>query len=146
MAWATGEPMDLRERVFNWSPVEAGSGGTVWCVEQELCPTFMPGDLVVPDKLSGHKKPAIGTAIRAKGARLLVLPPYSPDLNPIEQVFTKLKHLLRKPQSAPRRQPGSASGRSWTRLRRKSAKITWPKPGMCRPNVTRFEDSALSVG
>ncbi len=96
MAWATGEPMDLRERVFNWSPVEAGSGGMAWCVEQELCPTFMPGDLVVPDKLSGHKKPAIGTAIRAKGARLLVLPPYSPDLNPIEQVFTKLRHLLRK--------------------------------------------------
>ena len=48
------------------------------------------------DNLSSPKKPAVRAAIRAKGARLLFLPPYSPDLNPIEQVFAKLKHLLRK--------------------------------------------------
>jgi len=48
------------------------------------------------DNLSSHKKPGIRAAIRAQGARLLFLPPYSPDLNPIEQVFAKLKHLLRK--------------------------------------------------
>ncbi|HEX8420837.1 MAG TPA: transposase, partial [Sphingomonas sp.] len=46
--------------------------------------------------LSSHKKPAVRAAIRSAGARLLFLPPYSPDLNPIEQVFAKLKHLLRK--------------------------------------------------
>lgn len=51
---------------------------------------------MVLDNLSSHKKPAVRAAIRAKGARLLFLPPYSPDLNPIEQMFAKLKHLLRK--------------------------------------------------
>jgi transposase len=65
-------------------------------VEQQLCPTLRPGDIVIMDNLSSHKKPGIRAAIRAQGARLLFLPPYSPDLNPIEQVFAKLKHLLRK--------------------------------------------------
>jgi len=65
-------------------------------VEQQLCPTLGPGDIVILDNLSSHKKPAVRAAIRARGARLLFLPPYSPDLNPIEQVFAKLKHLLRK--------------------------------------------------
>ncbi|MGQ0559631.1 MAG: IS630 family transposase [Sphingosinicella sp.] len=67
---------------------------TAW-VEQQLAPTLAPGDIVIMDNLSSHKRPAIRTAIRARGARLLYLPPYSPDLNPIEQVFAKLKHLLR---------------------------------------------------
>jgi transposase len=48
------------------------------------------------DNLSSHKRPAVRTAIRSVGARLLFLPPYSPDLNPIEQVFAKLKHRMRK--------------------------------------------------
>jgi len=65
-------------------------------VEQFLVPTLAPGDIVVLDNLSSHKRPAVRAAIRAAGARLLFLPPYSPDLNPIEQVFAKLKHLLRK--------------------------------------------------
>lgn len=52
--------------------------------------------LPILDNLSSHKDPAVRNAIRARGARLLFLPPYSPDLNPIEQVFAKLKHLLRK--------------------------------------------------
>ena len=65
-------------------------------VEQCLVPTLSPGDVVIMDNLSSHKKPAIRRAIRAVGARLLFLPPYSPDLNPIEQVFAKLKLLLRK--------------------------------------------------
>jgi len=68
---------------------------TAW-VEQQLCPTLTPGDIVVMDNLSSHKNVAVRAAIRARGARLLFLPPYSPDLNPIEQVFAKLKHLLRK--------------------------------------------------
>ena len=65
-------------------------------VEQVLAPTLRPGDLVVADNLACHKRPAVRQAIRAAGARLLLLPKYSPDLNPIEQVFAKLKHLLRK--------------------------------------------------
>lgn len=65
-------------------------------VEQFLVPTLGPGDVVIMDNLSSHKRPAIRKAIRRVGARLLFLPPYSPDLNPIEQVFAKLKHLMRK--------------------------------------------------
>lgn len=65
-------------------------------VEQCLVPTLATGDVVIMDNLSSHKRPAIRMAIRSVGAKLLFLPPYSPDLNPIEQVFAKLKHLLRK--------------------------------------------------
>ena len=65
-------------------------------VEQLLVPTLRPGDIVVVDNLGSHKSKAVRRAIRAAGARLFFLPPYSPDLNPIEQVFAKLKTLLRK--------------------------------------------------
>jgi transposase len=65
-------------------------------VANVLVPTLTPGDIVVLDNLGSHKGKAIRAAIRAVGARLVFLPPYSPDLNPIEQVFAKLKHLMRK--------------------------------------------------
>ena len=65
-------------------------------VEKVLVPALHPGDIVILDNLGSHKAPAIRAAIRAAGARLWFLPPYSPDLNPIEQVFAKLKTLLRK--------------------------------------------------
>ena len=65
-------------------------------VEHVLVPTLRPNDLVVMDNLGSHKGLAIRKAIRQAGARLFLLPKYSPDLNPIEQVFAKLKHLLRK--------------------------------------------------
>ena len=65
-------------------------------VEQILAPTLKPGDIVIIDNLGSHKRKAMRRAIRAAGARLFFLPPYSPDLNPIEQVFAKLKALLRK--------------------------------------------------
>jgi transposase len=65
-------------------------------VEQFLVPTLSPGDIVIMDNLGSHKGLAVRRAIRAVGAKLLFLPPYSPDLNPIEQVFAKLKTLLRK--------------------------------------------------
>lgn len=65
-------------------------------VEQFLIPTLRPRDIVILDNLGSHKGDAIRKAIRAAGAHLLFLPPYSPDLNPIEQVFAKLKALLRK--------------------------------------------------
>jgi len=64
-------------------------------VEQVLVPTLTPGDIVVMDNLSCHKKPAVQQAIEAAGASVRFLPAYSPDLNPIEQVFAKLKALLR---------------------------------------------------
>ena len=65
-------------------------------VEQFLVPTLRPGDTVVMDNLSSHKVKGVREAIEAAGAALLYLPPYSPDLNPIEQFFSKLKSLLRK--------------------------------------------------
>jgi transposase len=64
--------------------------------QQVLVPTLEQGDVVVLDNLGSHKGKAVRKAIRAAGAHLLFLPPYSPDLNPIEQVFAKLKALLRK--------------------------------------------------
>jgi len=65
-------------------------------VEKVLVPTLRTGDIVIMDNLGSHKGKAIRRLIRAAGAKLLFLPKYSPDLNPIEQVFAKLKHLLRK--------------------------------------------------
>jgi transposase len=64
-------------------------------VEAVLVPELKPGDVVILDNLGSHKGKAARAAIRAAGAHLLVLPPDSPDLNPIEQLFSKLKHLTR---------------------------------------------------
>jgi transposase len=65
-------------------------------VAQILVPTLRPGDTVILDNLACHKRPAVRQAIEAVGATVRFLPPYSPDLNPIEQVFAKLKAMLRK--------------------------------------------------
>jgi len=65
-------------------------------VEEVLVPTLKPGDIVVMDNLGSHKSKAVRQAIRAAGAKLLFLPKYSPDLNPIEQFFAKLKHHMRE--------------------------------------------------
>lgn len=65
-------------------------------VEKVLVPTLQPDDLVLMDNLSSHKGRTVRRAIRQAGAKLFLLPKYSPDLNPIEQVFAKLKHMLRK--------------------------------------------------
>ncbi len=65
-------------------------------VEQVLVPTLKPGDLVVMDNLGSHKGSAVRRAIQRAGAKLFLQSKYSPDLNPIEQVFAKLKHLLRQ--------------------------------------------------
>jgi transposase len=65
-------------------------------VEEVLVPSLTPGDIVVMDNLGSHKTTAVRQAIRRAGARLFFLPQYSPDLNPIEQLFAKLKHHLRK--------------------------------------------------
>jgi len=65
-------------------------------VEQFLCPTLTPGDIVIADNLPSHKVAGVREAIEKMGATLRYLPPYSPDLNPIEKMFSKLKALLRK--------------------------------------------------
>ena len=67
-------------------------------VEQQLAPTLRPGDIVIMDNLGSHKSAAIRQIIKAAGARLWFLPPYSPDLNPIEQAFAKIKHWMRAAQ------------------------------------------------
>ena len=67
-------------------------------IEQVLVPTLAAGDLVIADNLGSHKAKAVRNAIRHVGARLFFLPKYSPDLNPIEQFFAKLKHHLRRHQ------------------------------------------------
>lgn len=65
-------------------------------VEQVLAPTLKSGDILILDNLSSHKVAGVREAVEARGARVLYLQPYSPDLNPIEQAFAKLKALLRK--------------------------------------------------
>jgi transposase len=72
--------------------------GPAFCAygEQFLAPALAPGDVVVLDNLAAHKVDGVRQAIAAAGASILYLPPYSPDLNPIEQLFAKLKALLRK--------------------------------------------------
>ena len=68
-------------------------------IEQFLVPTLRPGDIIILDNLGSHKSNAVRQAILGAGARLAFLPPYSPDLNPIEQVFSKIKHWMRMAQA-----------------------------------------------
>jgi len=75
-----------------------GEAFLAW-VQTFLVPTLHIGDVVVMDNLGSHRGKRVRQAIRQAGAKLLFLPKYSPDLNPIEQVFSKLKHLLRKAQA-----------------------------------------------
>ena len=64
-------------------------------VEQFLAPTLLPGDMVIADNLASHKVAGVREAIAARGASIMFLPPYSPDLNPIERLFAKLKAVIR---------------------------------------------------
>ena len=91
-------------------------------VETTLAPTLGKGDIVIMDNLSAHKSPAAEKAIRARGAWVLFLPAYSPDLNPIEQVFAKLKHFLR-------------------RAKERSVEATWQRIGKILPSFTPQECS-----
>ena len=68
-------------------------------VRETLCPTLRKGDLVVMDRLTAHRDPLVRQLINAAGARLLYLPPYSPDLNPIEEMWSKVKQHLRSAQA-----------------------------------------------
>jgi transposase len=80
-------------------------------VEQFLAPALEPGDVVVLDNLAAHKVDGVRQAIAAAGASILYLPPYSPDLNPIEQLFAKLKALLRKAAARTKDELWSTIGR-----------------------------------
>jgi transposase len=80
-------------------------------VEQFLAPALAPGDVVVLDNLAAHKVDGVRQAIAAAGASILYLPPYSPDLNPIEQLFAKLKALLRKAAARTRDELWASIGR-----------------------------------
>ena len=81
--------------------VDGPINGTIFraYVEQFLVPVLRPGDIVILDNLGSHRARAIRSAILAAGARLAFLPPYSPDFNPIEQAFAKVKHWLRLAQA-----------------------------------------------
>lgn len=95
-------------------------------VEQFLIPTLRRGDIVIMDNLGSHKADAVRQAIAKVGARLLFLPPYSPDLNPIEQTFSKIKNALRK-----------AMGRSVAEVENALKEtITAIKPDECRNYFT----------
>jgi len=67
-------------------------------VERQLVATLKPGDIVIMDNLGSHKSAALRAILKAAGARLWYLPPYSPDLNPIEEAFSKIKHFIRRNQ------------------------------------------------
>ena len=103
-------------------------------VEQVLVPILAPDDIVVMDNLGSHKGRAIRAAIRAAKAKLFFLPAYSPDLNPIEQAFAKMKTLLRKPTPEPSMRPGEPSARCSTASPQQNAQITSPTLDMLQPN------------
>ena len=103
-AWWHGFPTDVGRRQRSWVPCARPASShrcvlsseifRAW-VQQHLVKTLRKGDLVVMDNLSSHKGGRIGAMIQTAGATVLYLPPYSPDLNPIELAFAKLKQLLR---------------------------------------------------
>jgi transposase len=95
-------------------------------IEQFLAPTLNSGDIVVADNLGSHKVSGVREAIEGRGASLLFLPPYSPDLNPIEQVFAKLKTLIRRAEPRTRE-------RLWTTI---GSKLDCFKPAECRNYLT----------
>jgi transposase len=94
-------------------------------VRQVLVPELLPDDIVIMDNLSSHKAPAARDAIEAASARLLFLPPYSPDFNPIEQAFSKLKAHLRKAAERTIHGPSAASS---TSTHHRNAPTTSPTP------------------
>ena len=91
-------------------------------IEQVLAPTLKPGDIVVMDNLASHKVAGVARAIKAAKAELLYLPPYSPDLNPIEQTFSKFKNEIRKRKPRTKEECDALCGEC----------LDWFTPGQCR--------------
>ena len=102
-------------------------------VDKVLVPTLAAGDIVVVDNLPAHNVAGVQTLIEAAGAILLYLPPYSPDLNPIEMAFAKLKALLRKAPRGQGMHSGTQSAKSSMRSCQKSAVTISPTRDMLRP-------------
>jgi transposase len=111
-------------------------------VERFLIPTLKPNDIVVLDNLGSHKGKAVRKAVKAAGARLLFLPKYSPDLNPIEQVFAKIKGFVRK--AAPRTLDAISHAIAQARLSQPNAKTISPAPGMRQPRCRTLWRSTAS--
>lgn len=84
--------------------IDSGTSGEVFLafVEQSLGDELRPGDIVVMDNLAAHKTPDVRAAIRARGAEILFTPPYSPEFNPIEKAWAKLKDLIRRAETRTR--------------------------------------------
>src|SRR5258708_7937005 len=97
-------------------------------VEQQLVPVLKPGDIVIMDNLGSHKSAALRRILRAAGAMLWYLPPYSPDLNPIEQAFAKIKHWMRAPQKR-------TVEDAWRHTGSPAASIRPPKTATSFPNA-----------
>ena len=97
-------------------------------VEHLLCPVLKPGDVVVMDNLSAHKAPAVRQWIEGAGAEVLYLPPYSPDLNPIEKAWAKLKQLLRAAKARTREALDLAITESLSRITSDNAKAWFRLP------------------
>jgi len=92
-------------------------------IEQVLCPALKPGDVVVMDNLSAHKVNGVQELIEKAGAEVLYLPPYSPDLNPIEKAWAKLKQLLRSAKARTKEALDQAITEALRRITRQDAKV-----------------------
>lgn len=104
--------------------IEEATDGDIFLafVEQVLCPVLKPADVVVMDNLSSHKAAAVRHSIEKAGAELLYLPPYSPDMNPIEKAWAKLKELLRAAQARTRETLEQAIAEALKRITPENAK------------------------
>ncbi len=98
--------------------VAAATDGELFAgyVADALCPALRPGDVVVMDNLSSHRRAVVGELVRAAGAAVLYLPPYSPDLNPIEMIWAKVKELLRSAQARVIPDLHEAIGWAWSQI------------------------------
>ena len=140
-AWSL-EDDDLRRRVRITGMVAPmvldGPINGVWFkayVDQVLVPTLEPGDILIMDNLGSHKGADVRKAIEAAGAKLLYLPPYSPDFNPIENAFSKLKALLRKAAERTVDALWDRIGACWNSSPRKSVQTSSPPPDTSRINA-----------
>jgi transposase len=103
-------------------------------VEQMLVPTLSPGEIVLMDNLGSHKRAGVRKAIEAAGAAVCFLPAYSPDLDPIEQVFAKLKNTLRKIHAEPSMHSGTQSELPSMTFLQKNASTIFAMSDMGPPN------------
>ena len=113
------------------------------CVGKVLVPELRPGDIVVMDNLSNRKGPTVRSMIEAAGARLLFPPPYSPDFNPIELAFSKLKALLRKAAERTVEALWAAIGRISTAFPPQECRNDFAAAGYIAPQDTQQSDRTL---